>query len=59
MPKRKKIVETENPDTFIRLKTDDQVKAKLDGMSMQRITYEFWKKKLRLRWKRELEKQKW
>ena len=44
MLKRKKIVETENPDAFIRLKTDDQIKAKLDGMSKQRVTYEFWKK---------------
>ena len=37
-------METENPDAFIRLKTDDQIKAKLDGMSKQRVTYEFWKK---------------
>ena len=44
MLKRKKIVETENPDAFIRLKTDDQIKAKLDGMSKQRVTYKFWKK---------------
>ena len=34
----------ENPDAFIRLKTDDQIKAKLDGMSKQWVTYEFWKK---------------
>ena len=44
MLRRKKIVETENADAFIRLKTDDQIKAKLDGMSKQRVTYEFWKK---------------
>ena len=44
MIKRKKIVETENPDAFICLKTDDQIKAKLDGMFKQRVTYEFWKK---------------
>ena len=44
MLKQKKIVETENPDAFIRLKTDDQIKAKLNGMSKQRVTYEFWKK---------------
>ena len=43
MLKRKKIVETENPDAFIRLKTDDQ-KVKLDCMSKQRVTYKFWKK---------------
>ena len=37
-------METENPDAFICLKTDDQIKAKLDGMSKQWVTYEFWKK---------------
>ena len=44
MLKRKKIVETENPDAFIHLKTDGQIKAKLDGMSKQWVTYEFCKK---------------
>ena len=38
MLKWKKIVETENPDAFIRLKTDDQVKAKLSDMSKQWVT---------------------
>ena len=57
MLKGKKIVETENPDAFIRLKTDDQIKAKLDGMSKQQVTYEFWKK-AEVEVKRELEKQK-
>ena len=37
-------IKAENPDAFIRLKTDDQIKAKLNGMSKQRGTCEFWKK---------------
>ena len=44
MLERKKIVETENPDAFICFKNDDQIKVKLDGMSKQWVTYEFWKK---------------
>ena len=44
MLKRKKTVQEENHDTFIRLNTDDQVREKLYKMYNQRVAYEVWRK---------------
>jgi len=39
-----KLVQTENPDAFIRRGTDTSIKETLDKIIDQRVTYEVWKK---------------